>query len=224
MNKTRIMCYGDSNTWGYCAATGARYEDDQRWCPLLQQLLGEQYTVIEEGLVGRTTVFNDPLDPTLNGLAHFQTIAMSQAPLDLLTVMLGTNDCKERFSANSQNIADGLRLLVNTAKRMDIWRDQPRVLIVAPIMIHEAVYQVPRIGLEMGAGSVEKSRQLPEQMRATARETGSWFLDSNPYVQPGPADWMHFDAGSHPALAKAMAGMVHRIFTHPEQLEQSWSE
>lgn len=59
----------------------------------------------------------------------------------------------------------------------------------------------------MGPGSVEKSCQFPEQMRATARETGSWFLDSNPYVQPGPADWMRFDADSHPALAKAMAGM-----------------
>ena len=69
MNKTRIVCYGDSNTWGYCAATGNRYDDDQRWVPMLQQLLGDQYSVLEEGLSGRTTVFDDPLFPALNGLA-----------------------------------------------------------------------------------------------------------------------------------------------------------
>ena len=222
MNKTRIVCYGDSNTWGYCAATGCRYDDDQRWVSMLQQLLGENYMVVEEGVSGRTTVFDDPLFPALNGLAYLPAMAMSHAPMDLLTVMLGTNDCKERFSVNGQNIADGLRRLVNAAKLMDIWRDQPRILIVAPMVIGEAVYQVPRIGQEMGAGCVEKSRQLPALMKETARETGSWYLDCNPFVKPGPADWMHFDADSNPAFAQAMARMVKRIFDHPEELEETW--
>lgn len=222
MNKTRIVCYGDSNTWGYCAATGNRYDDDQRWVPMLQQLLGDQYSVLEEGLSGRTTVFDDPLFPALNGLAHLPAIAMSHAPIDLLVVMLGTNDCKERFSVNSQNIADGLRRLVNEAKRMDIWRDEPKILIIAPMIIDKAVYQVPRIGQEMGERCAEKSRQLPALMRETARETGSWFMDCNPFVRPGPADWMHFDADSNPTFARALASMVKRIFTHPELLEDSW--
>ena len=222
MNKRRIVCYGDSNTWGYCAATGCRYDDDQRWVPMLQELLGEGYSVIEEGLSGRTTVFDDPLFPALSGLAHLPAIAMSHAPMDLLAVMLGTNDCKERFSVNGQNIADGLRRLVKEARVLDIWRDTPRILIVAPMVIGEGVYQVPRIGQEMGARCVEKSRQLPALMKETARETGSWFLDCNPFVQPGPADWMHFDAGSNPAFARAMAEMVTRIFAHPEEREDSW--
>ena len=74
---------------------------------------------------------------------------------------------------------------------MDIWRDTPRVLIVAPMIIAPGVYHVPRIGQEMGAQCVEKSRQLPSLMKETARETRSWYLDCNPYVQPGEADWMH---------------------------------
>ena len=177
---------------------------------------------MEEGLSGRTTVFDDPLFPALNGLRYLPGIAMSHAPMDLLAVMLGTNDCKERFSVNGQNIADGLRRLVNAAKLMDIWRDEPRILIIAPMVIDEAVYQVPRIGQEMGARCAEKSRQLPMLMKETARETGSWFMDCNPFVRPGPADWMHFDAESNPAFARAMADMVTRIFAHPEELEDSW--
>ena len=167
-----------------------------------------EYSVLEEGLSGRTTVFDDPLFPALNGLAHLPAIAMSHAPIDLLVVMLGTNDCKERFSVNSQNIADGLRRLVNEAKRMDIWRDEPKILIIAPMIIDKAVYQVPRIGQEMGERCAEKSRQLPALMRETARETGSWFMDCNPFVRPGPADWMHFDADSNPTFARALASMV----------------
>ena len=84
MNKTRIVCYGDSNTWGYCAATGCRYDDDQRWVPMLQQLLGERYSVVEEGLSGRTTVFDDPLFPALNGLRYLPGIARAFAELGLI--------------------------------------------------------------------------------------------------------------------------------------------
>lgn len=222
MNKKRIVCYGDSNTWGYCAATGCRYDDDARWTYHLQQLLGDDYSVVEEGLSGRTTVFDDPLFPALNGLAHLPAIALSHAPMDLLVVMLGTNDCKERFSVNGQNIADGLRRLVQEAKKMDIWRDTPRVLIVAPMIIAPGVYHVPRIGQEMGAQCVEKSRQLPSLMKETARETRSWYLDCNPYVHPGEADWMHFDAESNLTFAQAMAEMVQRIFDAQEQMENTW--
>ena len=180
MNRKHIVCYGDSNTWGYCAATGGRYADDARWTRLLQEQLGEGWLVAEEGVCGRTTVFEDPLTEGLCGFTHLAPALYANSPLDLLVVMLGTNDCKQRYSATAQNIADGLARLVTRAKQLPVWAGEPKVLIVAPIMIDPRVHQVPRVGQEMGEGCVEKSRLLPGLMERTARETGCEFIDATP--------------------------------------------
>ena len=218
MNKTRIVCYGDSNTWGYHAAAGKRYDDDERWTQRLGALLGEGYMVVEEGISGRTTVFDDPLFPALNGYHHFPAIAGAHCPMDLLVLMLGTNDCKERFSANAQNITDGLKRLVLAAKQMDIWYDTSRILVVAPIVIDTRVYDVPRIGQEMGARCAEKSKDLPPLMKKMAEENGCYYLDCNNYVHPGEADWMHFSADSNEPFAHAMAEKIREIFAkQPEK-------
>ena len=91
--KKRIVCFGDSNTWGYIPITGERYDESIRWPARLQEKLGYQdYTVVEEGLTGRTTVFDDPFDPELNGLKTMPAVLRSAAPIDVLVFMLGTND------------------------------------------------------------------------------------------------------------------------------------
>ena len=102
---------GDSNTWGYDAETNGRFPDDVRWTGRLSERLGDSYTVIEEGLSGRTTVFEDPLNEGMSALQYLYPCLMSHAPLDYMIVMLGTNDCKERFSATAKNIADGMKRL-----------------------------------------------------------------------------------------------------------------
>ncbi len=208
MNKKHIVCYGDSNTWGYCAATNQRYEDDQRWTQLLQKSLGEAYLVAEEGICGRTSVFEDPLEEGLCGLTHLATALGTHSPLDLLIVMLGTNDCKDRYSATAQNIADGVKRLVQKAQQLPVWNGRPNILIVAPVMIDGRVHTVPRIGGEMGEGCVKKSRELPELLKITASQTGSEFMDCNPYVQVGSADWMHFDLDSQKRFAAALEEKV----------------
>ena len=110
--KKRVLCYGDSNTWGFNAMNenvyGQRFPEEVRWTGRLQTLLGENWTVIEEGLCGRTTVFEDPLREGLNGLQYLGPCLATHNPIDYLILMLGTNDCKARFSALPKNIADGL--------------------------------------------------------------------------------------------------------------------
>lgn len=208
MNRIRIVCYGDSNTWGYCAQTGMRYDDDERWTQLLAQLLGSEFQVVEEGLCGRTAVLDDPLNEGLNGLAFLAPVLGSHSPVDLLVLMLGTNDCKERFSCNAQNVADGIKRLVLKARTCDVWRTLPRILLVAPVVMDTAVYEVPRICGEMGRESVEKSRLLPDLLRQTARETGVEYMDCNPYVALGTGDYMHFDAASQARFAKALSKKI----------------
>ena len=114
MKKT-IICFGDSNTHGYCSETGGRFDDTQRYPCLLEKYLGNGYIVREEGLSGRTTVFEDPLFEGLSGLSAIFGCLMSHEPVDLLIIMLGTNDTKERFGCNAENIAKGLERL--TKKR-----------------------------------------------------------------------------------------------------------
>ena len=92
--KKSILCYGDSNTWGYIPDVGRRFPEDIRWTGILQNLLGSTYEVIENGLVGRTTVFDDPYGPCRNGLASLDCALLSSAPLDLVSLALGTNDLK----------------------------------------------------------------------------------------------------------------------------------
>ena len=88
-----ILCYGDSNTWGYIPGGKGRYEYAVRWTGAAQRLLGDGYRIIEEGLNGRTTVFDSPFDGSvLNGKSHLMCCLMSHAPLDAVVIMLGTND------------------------------------------------------------------------------------------------------------------------------------
>lgn len=114
MKKT-IVAFGDSNTHGYCSQTGGRFSEEERWTCLLEQYLGNEYRVMEEGLSGRTTVFDDPLFEGLNGLSAITQCLLTHEPVDLLIIMLGTNDTKARFCCNAENIAKGLERLAGKA-------------------------------------------------------------------------------------------------------------
>ena len=106
----RILCYGDSNTWGYTPITGVRYDEHTRWTGRLQDVLGEDYCVQEEGLNARTSAFDDPFKPYLNGKDMLEGILVSAKPLDVLVISLGTNDLK--FTA-AEGSRDGLARILH---------------------------------------------------------------------------------------------------------------
>ena len=109
--KTHILCLGDSNTHGYCADHGIRFNEDERWTCRLQIALGDKYLVTEEGLSGRTTVFVDPIHESMDALSVAYPLLKSHEVIDLLIIMLGTNDVKERFGANAKGVEGGIKLL-----------------------------------------------------------------------------------------------------------------
>ena len=137
--KKHIVCLGDSNTHGYCADPtdcadgGNRFNEEERWTCLLQKALGEDYLVLEEGLGGRTSVFADPLHEGMDALNVAYPLLMSHEPVDLLIIMLGTNDTKERFSANAAAIAAGMERLIKKCKDTECWgAHEPNILVVCP--------------------------------------------------------------------------------------------
>jgi lysophospholipase L1-like esterase len=128
------MCFGDSNTWGYDAERGYRMVPEIRWPGVMKNKFGENFTIIEEGLCGRTTVFDDPVEGDKSGLKHLTPLLHSHAPLDLIIIMLGTNDLKDRFSASAADIAGGVMRLVDTVRKSEtpFTGPPPEIVIVCP--------------------------------------------------------------------------------------------
>ena len=129
--KTHILCLGDSNTHGYCADPkdnadgGIRFNENERWTCRLQTALGDKYLVTEEGLSGRTTVFVDPIHESMDALSVCYALLKSHEVIDLLILMLGTNDVKERFGANAACIGAGMERLIQKCKSVDCWAARP---------------------------------------------------------------------------------------------------
>ncbi len=212
--RKHIVCFGDSNTHGYCADPldcadgGDRFNEDERWTCLLQKKLGEGCLVIEEGLSGRTTVFPDPLHESMPGLDVIYSCMMSHEPVDLLVIMLGTNDTKERFGANAACIAIGMERLVMKAKSIPAWRDgKPNILIICPPHIGEGLYLVPA-GDAMGRGCPEKSRELARYLAPVAEQQGCAFLDAEGLAEYNKIDCMHLSCKGHAQLADVLAELI----------------
>ena len=182
-----IVCFGDSNTHGYCAENNGRFDETQRWTCLLQKGLGDDYLVLEEGLSGRTTCFTDPIHEGLNGLDYIYPCLMSHEPVDLLIIMLGTNDTKERFGSSAACIALGLkRLIAKAIATTDCWRDgKPNILVVTPQNIGRE-YADTEVAQTMGRGCAKKSEGLAAQYEQIAQMMGCHYLDANQVVSAGP--------------------------------------
>jgi lysophospholipase L1-like esterase len=204
-----IMCFGDSNTWGYDPATRERFPGDVRWTGVLQAALGPGFRVIEEGLNGRTTVWEDPVEGDKMGRRHLMPCLESQAPLDLVILMLGTNDCKQRYSAPATDIAAGVGVLLDIVARSAAGRDNkaPPVLVISPAPLSKLTEFE-----QMLRGGVEKSRALAALYAELARARGCPFFDAGTVIRCSDLDGVHFEAPAHRALGEAVAREVKKIF------------
>lgn len=206
MNK-RILCYGDSNTWGFIAGTGQRYSSDIRWTGRLQKMFPE-YTIIEEGMNGRTTVYDDPLTPGCNGLTYLTPCLISQAPLDMVIISIGTNDLKVTAGRQAGAAAQGVGMLVNKTREI-LGKDIP-ILIISPIWIgYERKDQGPLWVLSESC--YEESRKFPMFFNAIAMQLGCYILDAQEVAQPGKTDAVHMDEENHAKLADAVAEKIREI-------------
>lgn len=208
--ETCVLCYGDSNTWGYEPLTAARYPHAERWPTLLQSQLGEGVQVIAEGLNGRTSCWDEPFRPGRNGRKALLPVLESHAPLALVILMLGTNDFKHHLHLSAHDSARGLATLIRTARQSASGRDgqPPQLLVLAPVQFGE----LSELMAEQFAGGEPKSRELPRQLEQVCRELACPFFDINAVVSVG-ADGIHLDATGHQRLAAALAPEVRRLLS-----------
>lgn len=204
--RKRILCFGDSNTWGY-AVTGGRFEEDVRWPMRLQTLLGPDYTVIEEGFNGRTCVYDDPIEGGhKSGLKYLPPCVMSHSPLDLVILMLGTNDCKKRFQMTPFTIGGGVTALVKAVREYAHNREglPPNILIMAPAPILDNVMETRHAEI-FGADAPGLSRGLAAELERVSKLMRCAFLDAGLYAEVSPADAVHLTQNGHMALAEAVS-------------------
>lgn len=209
--KKRILCYGDSNTWGNISGTPDRFDPDVRWTGVLQRALGDDYLVIEEGYNGRTSVFTDIVEGRLSGLDYFGPCLDSQSPLDLVIIMLGTNDLKIRFGVEAQTIAFGFGRYLDKLKTTPMMGGMPRVLLVSPILLDESYKQNVLFHGMFGEDGVERSKALAPAYKAFAEANGIDFMDAALYASPVEVDGVHMGADSHERLGKAFAERVKQL-------------
>lgn len=201
-----ILCYGDSNTWGAPPGDNGRHDWLVRWPGILQQRLGTAYRVIEEGLCGRTTCFDDPLEPNRSGRVYLPVALESHAPVELLIIMLGTNDVKARFNHSAYTIAQGAGELLLAAKRFQ--PTIPYILLVSPphvVATTNLDYSLPF------EGSIKKSQELSKHYHNVANQHGCHFFDAASVAQSSPVDGIHMDAENHRLVGDALFGEARRI-------------
>lgn len=195
----RVLCFGDSNTWGYIPGTGDRYEPDVRWTGVLKQLTG--FEVIEEGLNGRTTAFTDAVEPYRSGLDYIAPCVLSHLPLNCIVLMLGTNDTKTRYHVSANEIRRSMQEV--------IWRirdflgrkgSEAQILLVAP-----PFFRAQEEMEDFDTESEQKILRLEKEYEELALEMDCRFLKAGDYVTEMGDDGLHFTPEGHRNLAEAIA-------------------
>lgn len=209
MPKT-LLCFGDSNTHGTPPIVDrgvyARFDASTRWPCVAHRALGAGWALVEEGLPGRTAQFEDMMmGAHMDGRAGLKIALNSHGPIDVLTLMLGTNDVKTRFGATAQQVTAGIAGLLDYAMgdEMQVRHGGFKVLLICPPPVLE---QGP-IKDEFWGGR-EVSLALPPLYAALAAARGAGFLDAGRVIAVSPVDGIHYEADAHLALGAAVAGVV----------------
>lgn len=204
-----ILCYGDSNTWGLRPdGQGGRFPANERWTGRLQALLGDNFAIVEEGLSFRTTDIDD--DPALNGKTYLESCIKSHNPLDIVAIMLGTNDLKTDYNRSANDIAVALGGLVYLSKEVGQTKtgQSPDVLLISPILLDNTApdFTGP-VAKSYDDQSVQKSVNLAGAIEVVASKIDARFFDASKVAFPS-SDGRHMGAESHAALATALAEMI----------------
>ena len=201
-----ILAFGDSNTWGLVPGNKGRYPWGVRWTSIVQERFRES-NLIEDGVCGRTTVFEDRVRPNLKGYDLLASSIRNNYPLDAAVIMLGTNDCKSFYGADPKTIGKGLEKCL---EELEKYIEPENILVISPIRLGEDVGN-PEKDPEFDKVSVETSRHLKEEYRRIAERRGNRFLAASDYASPSTVDDEHLDENGHRFLAGAIIKKIEEM-------------
>lgn len=195
-----ILCFGDSNTYGYIPGYGGRFDINTRWPGILANRLHPYCRIIEEGLCGRTTVFEDEF-PGRRAIDFIGPCVRSHNPLDMIIFMLGSNDCKSQFKASAKDIAKGMEDVIILAKESCLYCS-PIILLVSPPLLDNKIWH------DFNKESVETCRALAAEYMQLAYKNNLLFLDAAIHTAASKTDFLHLDKEGHLKLANAVEKVI----------------
>jgi lysophospholipase L1-like esterase len=215
-----VLCYGDSNTFGWKPVKfdpldtpvifgQYRFDKDKRWSGIMAGELGNGYNIIEEGLPGRTTVLSDPIEgEDKNGEKYLLPCLLSHAPIDLVLLMLGTNDLKMRFSVTAYDIAMSIGVLIGIIKGSGVNKEgkSPEILVISP----PPLGKLSEFG-EFLTGGTEKSKRFANYYQRISKQYECGYFDAGKIIRSSAIDGVHFEEEDHARLGRALADKVRTI-------------
>ena len=210
--RKTIVCYGDSNTYGFNPKNGTRYPRNVRWTGRLAELLGDAYHVVEEGCNGRTTVFDDPMEGWKNGLCYIKPCLNSHKPVDIVILMLGSNDLKRTFHASTEDISNGVKRLVEEINDFADSKQnfRPKIILVSPPVIGPEITS-SSFAYAFDETAIQRSKEFANQYMQVAQSCNCAFVDAAEYVTSSEIDGLHLSEAAHGALAVALKQAVEEL-------------
>lgn len=204
-----ILCFGDSNTWGYDATNDERFNSDERWTKLLEKQLSGSANIYEAGIPDMTFGWDSNLADR-NGLKQIYAFVTSAMPLDLVIITLGTNDCKTVFHSDAEEIGKMAKQVINKVLKHE-WAEaySTKVLLVAPVSMDERVAKTYPETMSMD--SVELSKKLKNVLRKEAAETDQYFADADSWNVELDFDGCHYTREGHIAFAEGIYAKLRNI-------------
>ena len=199
----KIVCYGDSNTFGYNPKDTSRFNEKTRWTGILKNKFLNKYEIIEEGLNNRTGFVDNPDGFNHSGLKHFPKFIENINDIEIITIALGTNDLQAQFDIDFPTIEKNLENLINYAKEKT-----NNIIIIPPIIFDERVLK-GRCGYQYDKDCILKSKQLPILYKQISDKNNCEYFDFNQFVRVSDDDGLHYDALAHSIIAKELIKFIH---------------
>lgn len=199
-----ILCYGDSNTFGYNPKDNTRYDDNIRWTALLQKNLGEEYKIINEGMPNRTGFIDNPDGVMFSAQKHFPLTLSNLGSVYALILAIGTNDLMFKYNITFDTVEKGLNNLIKTAKEKT-----NNIIIIPPVKLKDSVLNGFFCSM-FDKTSIEKSKEIGEIYKRSARENHCLYFDINEFTEPSDLDGLHYDENSHKLLADKLTEVIRK--------------
>lgn len=204
----KILCFGDSNTWGHNPADCSQLE--RRWTVMLQEMMPD-CEIVQDGRCGRATKFDVPGMPETNGLKTFrERYLQCENEFDLIIIMLGTNDLLNHFDCSAEETAETLRTYVKECHKK-FGNERPQILLVSPILVREYVTENPLFKDQYDMSAVIKSKRFARSISDAAQQEGVHFLDASKYAMASDIDGVHMEPSEHEKLAAAIEAKIKSI-------------
>lgn len=200
----KVICYGDSNTFGFIPGDGSRYDSNTRWTGILKNLLGSEFKVLEEGCNNRTGFFLNPDGVTQSGSEYLPQLLENYKVFDIFTLALGTNDVQKFFNIDENIAQNGLRKLISIIKN---YNPDARIIVISPVLLDERVLK-GYFKIQFDETSIEASKWIQKTYEIVAQEENCELLNMNNSISPSDIDGLHFDKEAHQTIASLVAKQI----------------